>query len=215
MDIMTIISFLTALGNTMTHPETIVICGGTSIALEHGFRQSTEDIDCIECSAYTAKIAHIIARHYTLHIALSSHVCVTDSYSPKLLYYATTYGKFGNLTVKTICGVPLLCMKLKSYRQNSKDRIDCEFLLKEAITYGKTYDDVLTTFKDIYGNEALMPIAAETALRRAFNIQNVEEIQDKLSKFSKLINDGLLSINDIPVEYRNQILEYTLEKADD
>ena len=199
------------LGKQCVKDTEIIICGGASMVLNYETRESTRDVDCFMLEEQIKKVATKLAVKHELDFDwLNDNVCVTLSYHNGLSKYKTYYNRFGNLVVYTISGLPLLCMKLVSFREHSSDVEDCRNLI--ALLKSKySVKDVMGTFSEIYKDTSLMSVDAELFLTKEFEGSTYMLDEESVNSYCDMINKGLIALSDIPSEIKEQIIE-TLSK---
>lgn len=196
---------LTALSLECTKPTEITICGGASMVLNYNTRNSTRDIDCFRLENKLKDDAVRIAKSLGLNYDwINDNVCVTKSYNDNLIKYRTLYKEYGLLKVYTIKGMPLLCMKLVSFREHSSDTEDCRNLIK-CLKSKYCTQDVRDMIYDIYHDSSVLSVDAEVFLVKEFEGSSFDLDEESLTSYCDMINDGLLSIDDVPKEFVNQI----------
>lgn len=196
---------LQRLGEVCTKPMEITVCGGASMVLNYNTRQSTQDVDCFRLENALKDSAVVIAKDVDLPIDwLNDNVCVTSSYNEKLMDYRKHYKTYGKLKVYTIKGLPLLCMKLVSFREYSSDAEDCRNLIR--ILKGEyTAQDVRDTIYEIYHDMSIMSVDAELFLAKEFDGNSFVLDEEALSSYCGMVTDGLISIDEIPQEFKLQV----------
>ena len=183
----------------------ITLCGGASMVINYQSRESTRDVDCVYVDKSVKSLAVTLAEEYGLDIDwLNDNVCVTQSYSAELLQHKTFYKTFGKMKVYTITGLPLLCMKLVSWRPNSSDYEDCIRII-EALRKDYTISDVYNMMKTIYGTNALLSVDAERCLKYEFGTEEYTLDEESVDSYVYSLDAGDISMRDIPVQFRPQI----------
>ena len=200
-------SIFEEIGSQLEKESDITICGGSSIVLVHKSRESTEDIDLIQCDSQLLQLANRLCfKKFRTGNWFNEDVKVTQSYTPQLVKWRTPYKRFGKLMVYLISGVALLCMKLKSFRSESNDYRDCKSLISYARINGYTYDNIMHTFTDIYSQNASMSVEAENFLKDEFKVSEFKLDTESLRSFIDMIDRGLITIDEVPQEFRNDVL---------
>lgn len=195
------------IGEIIPYSGSITVCGGSSIILAHKSRETTEDVDCIECDSYIMNVANQICKDYFHNDNwLNTDVQVTTSYNYTLLSWRTPYKKFGNLMVYLISGVALLCMKLKAFRDNSNDFRDCTTLVKYCKQNGYSYEDIIKTFSDIYQQDATMSVEAEKFLKAEFKTSAFKLDRESILSYVSMLDSGIITTAELPSEFKDEIL---------
>ena len=202
----------TEIGNSLKHDSAITICGGSSIILAHKSRESTDDIDCIQCDPVVMNIANEICfQRFRTTKWFNDDVKVTQSYTPQLLQWRTPYKKFGKLMVYLISGVALLCMKLKSFRTEGNDYRDCKSLVAYCKMSGYSFDDIMNTFTQIYSSNAMLSVEAEQFLRDSFEVKEFKIDKESIQSFADMVNSNLITVSDVPKEFQKDVLNELLK----
>lgn len=208
---------LKELSKVCIKPTEITICGGASMVLNYSTRESTCDIDCFRLEERIKKEAISIARNLNLEYDwLNDNVCVTQSYTEKLIKYRHLYGTFGKLTVYTIKDLPLLCMKLVSFRPHSSDVDDCRALIS-ILRDRYSIEEVRSMVYGIYGDSSILSVDAELFLAKEFECTSFLLDDESLDSYCQMINQNLISIESVPAEFREQVenrLNHVNAKAD-
>lgn len=192
------------LSKYVKEPTNIVVCGGASMVINYKSRMSTNDVDCLILNEKIKMIADSIASDFSLDCDwLNDNVCVTKSYSGKLLEHVTHYKTFGKLTVDCVSGLPLLCMKLVSWRELSNDYDDCKHLIDNMKSY-ITLQDVYTMLEELYGS-SVISVDAEKFLKYEFGSSEFVLDEESIQSLVYGIKQGLQDIEDLPIEFREQV----------
>lgn len=195
----------TKVGELIPYKTSITVCGGASIVLAHKFRDSTVDIDCIECDQTTINLMQKVSQKIGTDCLLNDDVKVTTSYTRELMQFRKLYKVYGNLTVYLISGVTLLCMKLRSFRPDSHDYEDCINLATLCMNEGLTYADVQERYTQIYTSDASMSIDAEVFIHDRMGVNRFTLDKESIESYKQMIADKLISLEDLPEEIRTQI----------
>ena len=172
----------------------LIIVGGTSILLNYGFRDSTEDIDCYDSNGLLMnEVIDEISKKYSLpRDWINTSFVHTTSYSPKLIQYSTFYKSYCNgvLIVRTIKDEYLLAMKMVSARKYKNDYSDIAgiiYFLKHNNS-SLTFERIEKAIMDLYGNPKLVSQEMITFVKREFDSNNndYEEIKE-IEKDNRLI----------------------------
>lgn len=150
----------------------IVIVGDASIILNHGFRESTMDVD-----AYYDKLASINECIYEVQEKfdltddwINSDFKNTTSFSENIRRYSKFYRNFGRiLDVYTIDNEYLICMKLVAFRLDRHDLDDILGIISES-TYIITYEMIDKAMHDLYGGWERVTDAAIAFIKEATNV---------------------------------------------
>lgn len=186
-------------------PTTLVVCGGVSMVLNYESRLATRDIDCVLMENHVKCAAEVIAESLDLDCDwLNDNVCVTQSYSSKLLKYKKLYNRFGNLSVYTISGIPLLCMKLISWRPNSSDYEDCLHIL-HSLGDSVRLSDVYAVMNECYGGTSLLSVDADNFLKYELCESTYTLDEESVQSYLYLIKSGVQDIDDLPEEIQTQL----------
>lgn len=205
-------TIFTLLGKVCEKPVDLVVCGGVSIMLNYGTRPSTMDVDCLAINAgLVPAITEVTSRLYLPKRWINTDVTVTLSYSDKLTKYKKLYKTYGNLTVHTITGLPLLCMKLISWRPNTSDYNDCVDIL-DTMRDVITVRDIMNTIMDIYGDTSILSVSAQQFIDHELNNGKYTLDNDSVESIVYAINGGLLKLEDVAKEFKDQIT-YALAKG--
>jgi len=142
-------------------PAELILIGGASVLINYGFRNMTTDVDAvIEAASSMKEAINRVGDRFGLPNGwLNSDFKRTDSYTPKLVQYATYYRTFSNIvTVRTIAAEYLIAMKLRSGRQYKSDLSDVLGILAEHETSDRpiTMDRIKTAVGDLYGDWAVL-----------------------------------------------------------
>ena len=118
-------------------PGEIIIVGGGSIMLNYGFRDATQDFDVIlkTVSGIRDVIARFADEQGLPADWMNSDFMKTASYSDRLAEVSRHYCSLNNntLEVRTVSGIYLIAMKLRSHREYRNDISDiCGVMLEEA-----------------------------------------------------------------------------------
>lgn len=205
-------SIFEEIGKQLPHESAITICGGSAIILAHKSRESTDDIDCIECDAITMKLANDVCfNKLRVNRWFNEDVKVTSSYTPQLLLWRTPYKRFENLMVYLISGLALLCMKLKSFRPESNDLRDCKSLVNYCKMNNYSYEDVQNAYSKIYVQDATMNVEAEQFLKDAFAVSEFKLDNESIQSFIDMIEMNLITVNDVPEQFKSDIIRAMLK----
>lgn len=195
----------TQLGESCLRGSEITLCGGAAMVLNYNSRLSTRDVDCLRVDNIIRTKADELAATFDLENDwLNDNVCVTSSYSNELVKLRELYNTYGNLTVYTVKGLPLLCMKLVSWRANSSDFNDCEYMTT-ALREHHTIQDVYDMVTLLYGNTSLLSVEAQKFLSYQFGQDEYQLDAESLDSFVYAIEDGLMTIDDVPTEFKKQV----------
>jgi len=189
----------------VTRPTSLVVCGGVSMVLNYENRLATRDVDCVLVERHVKHAAESIAAELDLDCDwLNDNVCVTQSYSAELLKYKKLYKTYGNLSVYTIAGLPLLCMKLISWRPNSSDYEDCLCILN-ALEGVITIQDVYAAITECYGSTSLLSVDADNFLKYELKESTYTLDSESIESYKYLFKEGMLELDDLPEEIQKQI----------
>lgn len=203
-----LIDLFTKIGAELQTHKEITICGGSSIVLAHGFRNSTHDVDCIQCDSEVLNIADKISKNYdSLDNWLSTDVCVTPSYSEELLRWRILYNDFDNLSVYLIAGPALLCMKLRAFRSNSNDYDDCINLIDYCLRHSYSCRNIQTIYKSIYPTDGSMSVDAERLLITKGNSAIYSLDIESINSYIDMLDNYVISPSEIPALFRRDIIE--------
>lgn len=199
---------LRKLGGMCERPQNITICGGAVMALHYKSRLSTADVDCL----HVDDSLKLLSSNMKLNVSmdddwLNDNVKVTSSYSDKLYTYAKPFCTLHNLTINMITGLPLLCMKLVSWRNDSHDLDDCTYLvnkLKDSVGI----KDVYNMLNELYGTCAILPVDADLWLKKAFEVDEYLLDEESLQSMAQMIKSGLMQLIDVPTQFRSQVSGY-------
>ena len=204
----------TELGDRITSDAEITICGGSAVVLNYGFRDATTDIDLIQCYGIPDSLISTIAKEKDLPSDwMNTNVTVTLSYSKTLLQWRQLYRVYNHLYVYTISGEALLCMKLKSFRSNSQDAVDIYGIIEFLKRTGKTYDDVVSVLRTIYHEDSTLSVEAEQYLKELMGVSEYVLDDESLQSYSDMLDSGTITIEDIPTQFRQQVLTYKNKAA--
>ena len=177
------------------------------MVLNYETRESTMDIDCFRLEKKIEYEAARIASELNLEYDwLNDNVCVTKSYTEELTKYRKLYRVIGNLSVYTIKDLPLLCMKLVSFRPHTSDYDDCKNLI--AILRKKyTVNEVRGMVYEIYKDSSVMSVDAELFLSKEYESDSFLLDDESLDSYCEMIETNLLSLDSVPTEFRSQVEE--------
>ena len=197
------------IGESIPYPAKMILCGGASIILSTNHRETTTDVDYLFADPIVLDKATEIckANGYDPKI-LNDDVKVTKSYSARLDFYKAIYLQFGNLTVYTLQDIALLCMKLKSFRDNSHDYEDCVYLIDQCKSKGMTIEDVYTTLNTIYQSNSQISVEAEKLLKDKFSSSSFILDTESLDSYVAMLEDGIIMEDEIPDELREQVIRH-------
>lgn len=199
-------NILKDLSSRVEDKTSITLCGGASLVINYQSRESTRDVGCVSVMQEVKQAASTLANTYGLDFDwLNDNVCATQSYSKELLKHKTFYKKFGKLTVYTITGLPLLCMKLVSWRPNSSDYEDCTRII-EALKTDYTVTDVYDMLNTIYGTNSVLSVDAERFLNYEFGSTEIMLDTESADSYAFSLDAGDITINDIPEPFRKQVM---------
>ena len=137
-------------------PAEIIIVGGGSIMLNYGFREATEDFDVIlkADSAIKDIIARFADENDLPRDWMNTDFMRTESYSPKLMEVSVHYRTLNNnsLEIRTISGVYLIAMKLRSQRKYRNDISDITGIIIGEAERGTpvTTEKVIEAYEKLY-----------------------------------------------------------------
>lgn len=160
----------------------LVLVGGAAILTKHHFRQSTIDIDVAtsEISSYKDIVRQMADEYNLPDDWLNSDFTRTESYSPKLIQYSKFYREYAQvLKVYAVDDLCLICMKLKSFRYNSKDIFDLENLLNKN---KYSFKEIVQRMDNLYHEGLNIRPEAEKYLRSKCS-------QSKDSVINKMIDE--------------------------
>ena len=137
-------------------PAEIIIVGGGSIMLNYGFREATEDFDVIlkADSAIKDIIARFADENDLPRDWMNTDFMRTEFYSPKLMEVSVHYRTLNNnsLEIRTISGVYLIAMKLRSQRKYRNDISDITGIIIGEAERGTpvTTEKVIEAYEKLY-----------------------------------------------------------------
>lgn len=194
------------LSSRIENDTCITLCGGASIVINYQSRESTRDVDCVSVKKEVKRLASKLADTYGLDLDwLNDNVCATQSYSTELLRHKTFYKKFGHLSVYTITGIPLLCMKLVSWRPNSSDYEDCIRII-ETLKSEYSINDVYGMLNKIYGTTSVLSVDAERFLKYEFGSEAFVLDEESVDSYVYSLFNEDISSCDVPEQFRKQVM---------
>ena len=204
------------IGERLKDKGTIVLCGGANIIIVSDDRESTMDVDYLYADEEVLAAFKEYATENELSInIMNDDVKVTSSYSSVLLEYKALYKIYGNLSVYALQPIALLCMKLKSFRPDSSDYVDCQTLITICKNVGYTLQDIFSSLRHIYIKDATISVEAETFLRDQFDQGMFYLDPERVDSYINMLVDGIIQESDLPDEYKEQILSaYQKHKVD-
>lgn len=154
-------------------PAEFVLIGGASVLINYGFRNSTTDLDAVIQSSSAMKDAIIrVGDKYGLPYEwLNDDFRKTSSYSPKLIEHSEYYRTFSSvLTVRTVKGVYLIAMKLRSGRQYKKDQSDVIGIINEMNSKGTpiSLNQIIAAAEELYGSWEAIPAGSREFIKSVF-----------------------------------------------
>jgi len=161
----------------------IFVMGGSAVMMNNNFRDSTCDIDAYVRTTISLKgsIRAVAEKNGLPRDWLNTNITVTQSFSRSLLKYCTLYRSYNSeLNVYIINNLAQICMKLVSFREMSTDLGDIRGIVKKE--KGLTYDVVMETIEDIYGDDSVISVDAQLFIYELLNkkADAIMGIADKL-----------------------------------
>lgn len=163
-------------------PAEIILVGGSAIAVNYSFRQSSTDIDAIIQAPDVMRdaICRIRDEENLPSNWINSDFTKTASFSPMLRLYSKHYRTFSNIVeIRTITGAFLIAMKMRSGRIYKHDLSDIIGILIEENEKRENPIN-LTEIRDacekLYGESGYgtMPAASRKLVENAISLNNQE-----------------------------------------
>lgn len=163
-------------------PAEIILVGGSAIAVNYSFRQSSTDIDAIIQAPDVMRdaICRIRDEEDLPGNWINSDFTKTVSFSPMLRLYSKHYRTFSNVVeVRTITGAFLIAMKMRSGRIYKHDFSDIIGILIEE-NENRENPINITEIRDacekLYGENGYgtMPAASRKLVENAISLNNQE-----------------------------------------
>lgn len=166
-------------------PAEIILVGGSAIAVNYSFRQSSTDIDAIIQAPDVMRdaIFRIRDEENLPNDWINSDFTKTASFSPMLRLYSKHYWTFYNVVeVRTITGAFLIAMKMRSGRIYKHDLSDIiGILIEENEKRMKPIDitEIRDACEKLYGKNRYdtMPAASRKLIENAVNL-NIQELRN-------------------------------------
>jgi len=163
----------------------IFVMGGSAVMMNNNFRDSTCDIDAYVRTTISLKgsIRAVAEKNGLPRDWLNTNITVTQSFSRSLLKYCTLYRSYNSeLNVYIINNLAQICMKLVSFREMSTDLGDIRGIVKKE--KGLTYDVVMETIEDIYGDDSVISVDAQLFIYELLNkrVDAITGIANRLLK---------------------------------
>lgn len=166
-------------------PAEIILVGGSAIAVNYFFRQSSTDIDAIiQAPEVMHEAICRIRDEEDLPVNwINSDFTKTVSFSPMLRLYSKHYRTFSNVVeVRTITGAFLIAMKMRSGRIYKHDLSDIiGILIEENEKRTKPIDitEIRDACEKLYGKNRYdtMPAASRKLIENAVNL-NIQELRN-------------------------------------
>ena len=209
-------------------PGEIVIVGGGSIMLNYKFRDATQDFDVIlkTVSGVEDVIKKFADQNGLPRDWMNSDFVKTVSYSNVLSEVSKHYYTLNNgtLEIRTVSGVYLIAMKLRSHRDYRNDISDVIGVLMEEMESGNaiSFDDIQNAYIRLYNDklpdeltERMRQIGDMSVdeLKTYFEKQNALE-QEIGGKIVTYINEGA-NINTRNVEDVIARIKEKMKKSQD
>ena len=140
-------------------PGEIIIVGGGSIMLNYKFRDATQDFDVIlkTVSGVEDVIKKFADQNGLPRDWMNSDFVKTVSYSNVLSEVSKHYCTLNNgtLEIRTVSGVYLIAMKLRSHRDYRNDISDVIGVLMEEMESGNaiSFDDIQNAYMRLYNDK--------------------------------------------------------------
>lgn len=194
----------------------VVLCGGSNMVISTGSREATQDVDYLYADPVVVALFNRYARKYGLPLnVLNDDVKVTSSYSERLLLYQALYKQYDRLSVYALQPIALLCMKLKSFREDSSDYSDCKVLVEICKSSGISLEDVKDTLTTIYPTNDILSVEASMFLNDAFGASRYELDAESITSYIDMLESGVITEDSLPSEFREQVLRaYNKMKTD-
>ena len=166
-------------------PAEIILVGGSAIAVNYSFRQSSTDIDAIIQAPDVMRdaIFRIRDEENLPNDWINSDFTKTASFSPMLRLYSKHYRTFYNVVeVRTITGAFLIAMKMRSGRIYKHDLSDIIGILIEE-NKNRENPINITEIRDacekLYGGQGYdtMPEISRKLIENAVNL-NIQELRN-------------------------------------
>ena len=166
-------------------PAEIILVGGSAIAVNYSFRQSSTDIDAIIQAPDVMRdaICRIRDEEDLPGNWINSDFTKTVSFSPMLRLYSKHYRTFSNVVeIRTVAGAFLIAMKMRSGRIYKHDLSDIIGILIEE-NENRENPINITEIRDacekLYGETGYdtMPAASRKLIENAVNL-NIQELHN-------------------------------------
>lgn len=143
----------------------VYVVGGAAIALSHGFRKSTHDLDVYSERCLTLQdMASEIAEEEGLEPGWLCHnVMVTPSFTTRITEFSSLYKVFNDvLYIYVADPLTLICMKSVSCRPESHDLMDIKGIVE---THPEIkFSSIVERFNTLYGDWSNMAVDAQMFL---------------------------------------------------
>lgn len=163
-------------------PAEIILVGGSAIAVNYSFRQSSTDIDAIIQAPDVMRdaICRIRDEEVLPGNWINSDFTKMASFSPMLRMYSKHYRTFSNVVeVRTITGAFLIAMKMRSGRRYKHDLSDIIGILIEENEKRESpikITEIRDACEKLYGKNGYdtMPAASRKLVENAISLNNQE-----------------------------------------
>lgn len=196
------------LNDILDNEESLTVVGGASMAINYGSRLSTDDVDVLHLPDHIMWASGMLDGQVNW---LNDNVSVTKSFSRKLEDYKVLYRDYGKLKIYTVSGLPLLCMKLVAFREDSHDLEDCATLVEKLKPTTLIYD-VMEMIATLYGTTSILSIDAESFIRKEFGQEQFMLDAESLESYEMMLENKLIEMKDLPEQYIKQIQAYRERK---
>lgn len=166
-------------------PAEIILVGGSAIAVNYAFRQSSTDIDAIIQAPEVMRdaICRIRDEENLPGNWINSDFTKTASFSPMLRLYSKHYKTFSNIVeIRTMTGAFLIAMKMRSGRIYKHDLSDIIGILIEENEKRESpisITEIRDACEKLYGEAGYdtMPVASKKLIENAVNL-NIQELHN-------------------------------------
>ena len=165
-------------------PAEIILVGGSAIAVNYSFRQSSTDIDAIIQAPDVMRdaICRIRDEENLPNDWINSDFTNSVSFSPMLRLYSKHYRTFSNIVeIRTITGAFLIAMKMRSGRIYKHDLSDIIGILIEESEKRESpinITEIRDACEKLYGETGYdtMPAASRKLIENTVNL-NIQDLR--------------------------------------
>ncbi len=199
-------------------PAEIIIVGGGSIMLNYKFRDATQDFDVIlkEVSGINDVIAQFADENDLPRDWMNTDFMKTPSYTATLREISTHYSTLNNgtLEIRTVSGVYLIAMKIKSRRNYRNDISDVSGILIEEYENGNPINSnmIFEAYRKLYNEEVSSELAKFIRELCLKNIDDLKAIYAEKNKEENEIGTKVISYIDDGAKINAENVETVVAK---